>query len=143
MIAPPSQIVRFLDGRPPYQDRARFITIAALPADLRELLESTSPWVAISGVYADKIVKEKRMHRDQFMLIPLAIQYGEAGFDPKHPASLTFFLNERVVYGRDFKLIVKRSWPGHENWVATFHRVDYSDIRRIRRRWNLLREHAL
>jgi len=115
------------------------LRIGLLPVELARRLGSSTQSVYVHPSYAAKFVFKHKMRPEHFPPIELAIWFGTAAITSKQPRSISFFYNERVIFGRMFHVAIKTTGEQHELWVRTFHQITNADHNRRIRKSEILR----
>lgn len=112
--------------------------ICRLPSHLGFRIGSLSHQVLVHSRYAQKIRFKHRLEFGHFKLIPLCVHYGWAGVRGN---TLVCLYSDLQVYGQIFKVAIKTTPSGHENWLMTFHRIRYGDVRPLIRKYRRVQMH--
>lgn len=99
----------------------------------------------IVRVSKEDIQKIRYKHRISFYalgLASIALRYGWAARDPAKPHVLVFAYEDREIFGKLFKAVVKATGDGYGLYLETFHRIRLADLKRLQERCSLVeREH--
>lgn len=113
--------------------------VGRLTEDLRHVLKASNQSVYLSHDYAVKAMMKHSLLANHFPIIELAILHGRVIHD-REP-DLTFFYDDRGVFGTWFKVAVKKTSCGSEVYVKTFHKITSQEVARICRKHQVIREH--
>jgi hypothetical protein len=127
------ELIAFLNGR--LGDTA---LVAKLPFALGNYLNAQTEDVFLGREYGKKLFKIHRLLPHHFYLIQPAIDYGWMGYSR---GDLLFLYEDRNIFQKTFKLIIKSTGKKHELWIKTFFKVDAGDIPRILASAQKIRDH--
>jgi len=96
--------------------------------------------VWLSKEDAEKIKAKHGLDLRHLHLVPIAARYGWAGVEPHRPRHLIIVYEDREVFGRFFKLVIKATGNGREMYIETFHRSHLGQLRSLIRRSKVIRQ---
>lgn len=117
--------------------RGRTLRLAQLSADLTAHLNAASNVVHIEHSYAQKCVEQHQMLPQHFPMLDETIDRGAVVRDGDQ--YLVFLYFDEHVFGRWFRVSVKRCNERRKLFVATFHKSTWEQVRSKMRRLPVLR----
>lgn len=126
------ELIRFWNGQ-----AGDFAHIADLPSDLGAQIGAKTEAVSIGLEYAKKLRHKHNLSAQHFYLIQPAINFGFCGLDR---GDLVFLYDDRSIFQKMFKLVIKTTPLGSEVWVKTFHKLEPEDTRAKINKITLIRD---
>ena len=102
-------------------------------------LKTTESNVAIKLDYAGKLRTKHSLLPEHFYLIQPIINFGWVGVDPNRVRNLTFLYEDREIFQKQFKLVLKSNATGNETWLKTYFKIDPADYVAARRKCLMVR----
>jgi hypothetical protein len=127
---------RFVAGGEP-----EVISVARLPPELCRAIDCSATLVRMRHDYALKCAQKHGLRSAHFPMLPIVI---DLGFVVSHrPRHLSFYWYDRTVFGGWLSATLKANETGTELWIATFHFAGPKEVKRIRKKYRVLREEKI
>jgi hypothetical protein len=122
-------------GKPP------IVSVTRLPAELCRVIDCSSTLVRYQHDYALKSAQKHNFRAAHFPMLPILIDVGFVIQD--RPRCLTFYWYENVVFGGWLGATVKANESATELWVSTFHPANPKEIKRMKKKYRIIRQEKL
>lgn len=96
---------------------------------VRQALGTSTDLVRIHHAYALKLRSKHNIHFDHLPMIEITVRFGVGLLDKDGKA--IFFYDDCSVFGWTFQATLKALTAQNEIWLASFHKVRPSEVRRM------------
>lgn len=112
-------------------------SVGRLEPGLCSRLGASTNLVRLRHDYARKMVDKHQYEPHRLPMMEQALQFGRVISDRRW--HLSFFHYDEIVFGGWNQLTIKSAERGSELWVATFHPISVDEVRRLCKRFPIIR----